>query len=96
LKVPKTCAVVPYILAENVAPSFSVFGPYGCNPLLGHGSTAGCHPESIATLPPFGPIEGQKLFDQISANESPRRTGLHLSLLAKAGLNLPPFEISCS
>jgi hypothetical protein len=23
------------------------------------------YPESIATLPPFGPIEGQKLFDQI-------------------------------
>ncbi len=24
-------------------------------------------PESIATLPPFGPIEGQKWFDQISS-----------------------------
>ncbi len=24
-------------------------------------------PESLATLPPFGPIEGQKLFDQISS-----------------------------
>jgi hypothetical protein len=25
------------------------------------------NPESIATLPPFGPIEGQKWFDQISS-----------------------------
>jgi hypothetical protein len=25
------------------------------------------HPESIATLPPFGPIEGQKWFDQTSS-----------------------------
>jgi hypothetical protein len=26
-----------------------------------------CTPESEATLPPFGPIEGQKWFDQISS-----------------------------
>jgi hypothetical protein len=25
------------------------------------------HSESVATLPPFGPIEGQKWFDQISS-----------------------------
>jgi hypothetical protein len=24
-------------------------------------------PESVATLPPFGPIEGQKWFDRISS-----------------------------
>jgi hypothetical protein len=24
-------------------------------------------PESVATLPPFGPLEGQKWFDQISS-----------------------------
>ncbi len=38
----------------------------------------------IATLHPFGRIEGQKWFDQIPANESPKRAGLHSSLSAKS------------
>jgi len=49
------------------------------------------YPQSIATLPPFGPIEGHTVsgFPRFPANESLRRTGLHSSLSAKAGLNLP-------
>ncbi len=39
--------------------------------------------ESIATLPPSDPMEGHKCFFRLPANESLRRTGLHLSLSAK-------------
>ncbi len=50
--------------------------------------------ESIATLPTFGPQEGQKWFFQIS--RSLRKTGLHESLSAKSSFYLPAFEISRS
>jgi hypothetical protein len=40
--------------------------------------------ESIAMLPPFNPMEGYKWFSQIPANESLRKTGLHLFLSAKS------------
>jgi hypothetical protein len=41
-------------------------------------------PESIATLPPFGPIEGHKWFFKISSQcESLRRTGLHFTSFGK-------------
>jgi hypothetical protein len=40
--------------------------------------------EPIAMLPPFGPIEGHKWLSRFPANESLRRTGLHLSLSAKS------------
>ncbi len=53
-------------------------------------------PESIATLSPFGPIEGQKWFPRFPANESLRRTGLHLSLSAKSSFYHPAFKISRS
>ncbi len=38
--------------------------------------------EFIATLPPFGPIEGHRWFFRFPANESLRKTCLHLSLTA--------------
>jgi hypothetical protein len=50
-------------------------------------------PESIATLPPFGPLV---VFPKFPANESLRRTGLHLSLPEKSSFYFPAFEISCS
>jgi hypothetical protein len=50
-------------------------------------------PQSITTLPPFGPIEGHQWLSRFLAQESLRRTGLHLSLSAKAGFYLPAFEI---
>jgi hypothetical protein len=53
-------------------------------------------PESIATIPPFGPIEKISGLTRFSANESPRRTGLHSSLSAKSSFYLPAFEISRS
>ncbi len=49
--------------------------------------------ESIATLPPFSPIEGHKWFFQISANDSLRKTSLHLSLLAKSSLSLCIWDL---
>jgi hypothetical protein len=52
--------------------------------------------ESIATLPPFGPIEGHKWFFQISSQWSLTRTGLQLSLSAKYSFYLPEFDISRS
>jgi hypothetical protein len=55
-----------------------------------------CLNESIATFPPFGLIEGHKWFSRFPANESFRRTGLHLSLSAKSSFYLSAFEISHS
>ncbi len=55
-----------------------------------------CTPEAVVTLPPFGPIEGQKWFFQISSQWESQRTGLHLSLSAKSSFYLPAFDISCS
>jgi hypothetical protein len=46
----------------------------------------------MSTLPPFGPIEGQKWFFQFSSHQSLRLTGLHLSISAKSSA----FEISHS
>jgi hypothetical protein len=50
-------------------------------------------PQSIATLPPFGPIEGHKWLSRFLAHESLRRTGLHFYLSAKSSFYLPAFEI---
>jgi hypothetical protein len=44
----------------------------------------------------FGPIERNKWFNQISSQESPRKTGLHSSLSAKSSRYPPAFVISCS
>jgi hypothetical protein len=52
--------------------------------------------ESIATIPPFGPIEHKSGLTRFPANESPRRTGLRSSLSAKSSFYLPAFEISRS
>jgi hypothetical protein len=63
----------------------------------GGGCTPTPHPpESIATLAPCirSPIEGHKFFSRFPANESLRRTGLHLSLSKKSSFYLPAFEIS--
>jgi hypothetical protein len=49
--------------------------------------------EYIAMLPPFSPIEGCKWFFQFPANESLRRTGLHLLFLGKIQFLPPCFEI---
>jgi hypothetical protein len=52
--------------------------------------------KSIAAIPQFGPIEGHRHvsgFSRFPANESLRRTGLHLSLSAKSSFYTPAFEI---
>ncbi len=49
------------------------------------------HAESKAALPPLGPIEGHKWFSTFPANESLRRTSLHLSLSAKS--NFDPVQL---
>jgi hypothetical protein len=49
--------------------------------------------ESVAMLPPFGPIEGHKWFSRFPANESLRRTGLDRSISAKSSFYPPAFEI---
>ncbi len=45
--------------------------------------------ESIATLPPFGPIEGQKWFDRISSQSESQMNRLALIYFAKIQF-LPP------
>ncbi len=50
----------------------------------------------IAMLPPFSPKEGDIGFSRFQANESLRRTGLHLSLSAKSSFYLSACEISRS
>jgi hypothetical protein len=53
------------------------------------GNAISPYPESIATFPPFGPIEEQKWFDQISSQwESQKNQFAFISFG-----NLPPFEI---
>ncbi len=61
-------------------------------------SNWGSFSESIATLPPFGPIEGNSGFSRFPANVSLRRIGLHLSLSAIYSFYLPlhlrsPFHV---
>ncbi len=46
-------------------------------------------PESIATLPPFGPIEGQKWFDQISSQWESQKNRFALIYFGKIQF-LPP------
>jgi hypothetical protein len=46
-------------------------------------------PESIATLPPFGPIEGQKRFDQISSPPESQKNRFALISFGKIQF-LPP------
>ncbi len=43
----------------------------------------GCSPESIATPPPFGPIEGHKWFDQISSQWESQKNRFPLIYLGK-------------
>ncbi len=63
-------------------------------PAPGNDDLRGRSPKSIAKLPPrVGPISG---FSRFAANESLRRTGLHLSFAAKSSFYLPAFEISRS
>ncbi len=52
-------------------------------------------PESVATLPPFSPIEGQKWFDQISRQWESQKNRFALIYFGKIQF-LPPFEISRS
>jgi hypothetical protein len=49
--------------------------------------------ESIATLPPFDPTEGHKLFFRISSQEESQKNHLHLFLTAKSSFYLSAFEI---
>ncbi len=49
-------------------------------------------PESVATLPPFGPIEGQKWFDQISSQWESQKNRLALIYLGKIQF-LPPLHL---
>ncbi len=49
---------------------------------------SGFNNPSMATLPPFGPID-ISCFSRFPANESFRRTGLHLPLSAKSSFYLP-------
>jgi hypothetical protein len=53
-------------------------------------------PESIATIPPFGPIANISGFSRFPANESLRKIGFHFSLSAKSSFYLSAFEISRS
>ncbi len=54
------------------------------------------HPESIATLPPFGAIEGHKFFQISSLWESQKNwfASISFRLWAKSSFYLPVFEIS--
>ncbi len=47
------------------------------------------HPESVATLPPFGPIEGQKWFDRISSQWESHKNRFALIYFGKIRF-LPP------
>ncbi len=57
--------------------------------LLFH-NRAGRKSEPIATLPPFGPIEGQKWFDQISSQWESQKNRFALIYFGKIQF-LPPF-----
>jgi hypothetical protein len=46
-------------------------------------------PESVATLPPFGPIEGQKWFDRISSQWESQKNRFALIYFGKIRF-LPP------
>jgi hypothetical protein len=46
-------------------------------------------PESVATLPPFSPIEGQKWFDQISSQRESQKNRFALTYFGKIQF-LPP------
>ncbi len=48
-----------------------------------------CLPESVATLPPFSPIEGQKWFDQISSQWESQKNRFALIYFGKIQF-LPP------
>jgi hypothetical protein len=52
--------------------------------------------ESVATLPPFGPIEGQKWFDRISSQWESQKNRFALIYFGKIRFYLPAFEISRS
>ncbi len=52
-------------------------------------AAAGPHPESVATLPPFSPIEGQKWFDQISSQWESQKNRFALTYIGKIQF-LPP------
>jgi hypothetical protein len=72
---------------------------YNYLPVLSLSYSFSCECGVLATLPPFGPIEGQKKwFDQISSQwESQKnRTGLQWSISAKSSFFFPAFEISRS
>ncbi len=45
------------------------------------------------SVPPFGPIEGQKWFFQISSQWESQKNQLHLLISAKSSFYLPAFEI---
>jgi hypothetical protein len=47
------------------------------------------NPESVATLPPFSPIEGQKWFDQISSQWESQKNRFALTYFGKIQF-LPP------
>jgi hypothetical protein len=49
--------------------------------------------ESVATLPPFGPIEGQKWFDQISSQWESQKNRFTLIYFGKIQF-LPPWNIT--
>ncbi len=52
--------------------------------------------ESIATLPPFGPIEGQKWFDQIPSQWESQKNRFALISFGKIQFLPPCIWISCS
>ncbi len=52
-------------------------------------STSIQNPESVATLPPFSPIEGQKWFDQISSQWESQKNRFALTYFGKIQF-LPP------
>ncbi len=54
-----------------------------------HHDVKSAQPESIATLPPFGPIEGHKWFDQISSQWESQKNRFALIYFGKIRF-LPP------
>ncbi len=76
-------------------PSVSSCVHHGCNPLEKFPGFVICGPRyaaipgSVATLPPFSPIEGQKWFDQISSQWESQKNRFALTYFGKIQF-LPP------